>query len=212
MTGQTVLIISSKEGIDMPENEILTNRTAKVSIRGAEYTITSKGEVFGKYGNRIAIRPDTSGYASFTAGRKGNRTRVTVHRLVAESFLPNPNHYSDVDHQDSNRMNPALENLQWAEHGENVKRAYARGNHDGRAVGSKNPRAKLNGELVTQMRIEYWLFSKTKAELSRQHNIPWSTVSHIVEGETWKNIPMPELTPELEEMLKKNPAFNPRKQ
>ena len=43
MTGQTVLIISSKEGIDMPENEILTNRTAKVSIRGAEYTITSKG-------------------------------------------------------------------------------------------------------------------------------------------------------------------------
>ncbi len=194
----------------MSEENILTNHTAKVTINGAEYTITDKGEVFGKYGNRISLRPNTSGYASFTAGRKGHRINVAVHRLVAENFLPNPNKYSDVDHRDSNRMNAALENLEWVPHSENVKRAYARGNHDGRATGVKNPRAKLDDSLVTQMRIEYWFFSTSVMTLSKKYNVPWSTVSHVVNGETWVNIPMPELTPEVEEILKKNPKFNPR--
>ena len=194
----------------MSEERILTNRTAKVTINGAEYTITSKGEVFGKYGKKITLRPSTDGYASFTAGKKENRTRITVHRLVAKNFLKNPNNYSDVDHRDSNRMNPSVDNLEWVPHSENVKRAYARGNHDGRATGVKNPRAKLDDSLVTQMRIEYWYFSTPIMTLSKKHNVPWSTVSHVVHGETWVNIPMPELTPEIEEMMKKNPRFNPR--
>lgn len=194
----------------MSEEKILTNRTAKVTINGAEYTITELGEVFGRYGNRISIRPNTSGYASFTAGKKGHRINVTVHRLVAESFLPNPNNYSDVDHRDSDRMNPSADNLEWVPHGVNVKRAYARGNHDGRATGVKNPRAKLDDNLVTQMRIEYWLFSTSIMTISRKYNVPWSTVGNAVKGGTWVNVPMPELTPEVEEMMKKNPKFNPR--
>lgn len=194
----------------MGEEKILTNRIAKVTINGAEYTITRQGEVFGKYGKKIAIRPSTDGYASFTAGRKGKRTRAFVHRLVAENFLDNPNNYSDVDHRDSNRMNPSADNLEWVPHGVNVQRAYARGNHDGRATGVKNPRAKLDDSLVTQMRIEYWFFSTPIMTLSRKYSVPWSTVGNVVKGKTWINIPMPELTPEVEEMMKKNPNFNPR--
>ena len=60
----------------MGEEKILTNRIAKVTINGAEYTITDKGEVFCKYGKKIAIRPSTDGYASFTAGRKGKRKTI----------------------------------------------------------------------------------------------------------------------------------------
>lgn len=160
----------------MGEEKILTNRIAKVTIKGAEYTITDKGEVFGKYGKKIAIRPSTDGYASFTAGRKGQRTRAFVHRLVADKFLENPNNYSDVDHRDSNRMNPSADNLEWVPHGINVQRAYARGNHDGRATGVKNPRAKLDDFLVTQMRIEYWFYSTSIMTISRKYNVPWSTV------------------------------------
>lgn len=57
-----------------------------ITINGATYTITSEGEVYGAYGQPIKLRPDTCGYATFTAGRKGHRTRVSVHRLVAELF------------------------------------------------------------------------------------------------------------------------------
>ena len=58
--------------------------------------------------------------------------------------------------------------------------------------------------------MEYWFYSVTVMEISKKYNIPWTTVDHVVKGETWVHIPMPELTPELEEILKKNPNFNPR--
>ena len=194
----------------MSEEKILTNHSAEVTINGAEYTITRDGEVFGKHGNRITLRPSTDGYASFTAGRKGNRTRAFVHRLVAKYFVSNPNNYSEVDHLDSNRMNPSADNLEWVSHEENIKRAYARGNHKGRATGEKNCKSRLDRHIVTQLRIEYWFYSIPIMTISKDHNIPWSTVNNIVKEYTWKHIPMPELTPELEELLKKNPNFNPR--
>ena len=71
-------------------------------------------------------------------------------------------------------------------------------------------KCKLNKDLVSEIRNEYWLFSIPIMTISKNHDIPWSTVNNIVKGYTWKHIPMPELTPELEEILKKNPKFNPR--
>jgi hypothetical protein len=190
----------------------LTNHSAEVTINGADYTITREGNVFGKCDNPITLRPDTSGYASFTAGKKGKRTRVAVHRLVAKYFLPKPTdpNMTEVDHLDSNRMNPSADNLEWVSHEENIKRAYARGNHKGRATGEKNIKCKLDRHIVSQMRNEYWLYSMPIMTISKKHNVPWSTVNNIVKGYTWKHIPMPELTPEIEEMLKKNPNYNPR--
>ena len=170
------------------EKTVLTKR---ITINGADYTVTSEGKVFGKFGQPIKLRPNTSGYASFTAGRKGRRINVTIHRLVAESFLPNPNNLPEVDHKDSNRMNASLDNLEWVSHAENIKRAYERGNHDGRAVGEKNIKSQLNRELVMQMRIEYFIGKKTITEIARRHSLPWNTAGNAIKGITWKHIPMP---------------------
>lgn len=43
----------------------------------------------------------------------------SVHRLVAEAFLPNPNNLPYVHHIDGNRLNNKLENLQWVSGEEN---------------------------------------------------------------------------------------------
>lgn len=163
--------------------------TAKVTINEASYTITSEGKVFGAYGQPIKLRPNTSGYASFTAGRKGQRINVAVHRLVAELFIQNPNNYSDVDHRDADRMNPRLENLEWTSHAENVSRAYQRGNHDGRAVGEKNPKAKLDDGLVMRLREEYKAGATIK-ELCDKYGHPWNTIGNAVKGYTWKHLPV----------------------
>lgn len=42
-----------------------------------------------------------------------------VHRLVAESFIPNPCHYPCVDHIDTNRKNAHVDNLRWCTHSMN---------------------------------------------------------------------------------------------
>ncbi len=164
----------------------------RITINGAEYTITSTGEVYGKNGQPIKIRPNTDGYACFTAGRKGKRINVTVHRLVAKNFLPNPNNLPEVDHLDSNRMNASVDNLEWVTHEENIRRAYARGNHKGRAVGTKNPRSKLNDEIVMRIRNEYYYYGVRRQDIAKKYSIPWTTVDHVVKGETWSHLPMPQ--------------------
>lgn len=159
-----------------------------ININGMDYRVFKDGRVFScKTGKEISQRPNKDGYATFTAGKKGNRTRVRTHRVVAELFVDNPNDYDEVDHLDGNRMNPNASNLEWVTHKENIKRAYARGSHDGRITGEKNPKAQLTETLVRQMRAEYRSGSRV-IDIVDKYGCPWSTVNNAVKRITWKHV------------------------
>ena len=57
-----------------------------------------------------AGRLDTPGYLYVQVHGKNYR----VHRLVAETFIPNPENKETVDHIDRNRKNNSRQNLRWA--------------------------------------------------------------------------------------------------
>lgn len=159
-----------------------------INLAGADYRVFPDGSVIScATGKKISQRPNGDGYASFTAGKKGRRTRVKTHRVVAELFVDNPNHYDEVDHLDCNRMNPAASNLQWTTHSENIKRAYARGSHDGRVTGERNPKARLTESLVRQMREEYRSGGTIKS-ISDKYGYPYNTTGNAVRGITWQHV------------------------
>lgn len=43
----------------------------------------------------------------------GQRKYVSVHRLVAQAFIPNPNNLPQVNHKDENKLNNCADNLEW---------------------------------------------------------------------------------------------------
>lgn len=49
----------------------------------------------------------------------GKQKNKSIHRLVAETFLPNPDNLPYVHHIDGNRLNNRLENLKWVSEQEN---------------------------------------------------------------------------------------------
>ena len=60
-------------------------------------------------------RTDRLGYKTMML----NNRNYSVHRLVAEAFIPNDQDKPDVDHIDRNKSNNRVENLRWATRREN---------------------------------------------------------------------------------------------
>lgn len=56
---------------------------------------------------------DSYGYLIVSLHLDGKKKTRTVHRLVAEAFIPNPNNLKEVNHKDENKKNNAVWNLEW---------------------------------------------------------------------------------------------------
>lgn len=97
------------------------------------YYITDDGRVYsqGSYRGRLWFR-ERKTYLNKSRGyvycRTGKRN-YSVHRLVAEAFLPNPNNLPQVDHLNADRTDNRVENLEWVTIQENARRVVERGRH-----------------------------------------------------------------------------------
>lgn len=59
--------------------------------------------------------------------RNGCRKTYKVHRLVANTFIPNPEHKPEVNHIDGDHTNNCVDNLEWVTGPENLAHAYSTG-------------------------------------------------------------------------------------
>lgn len=92
-------------------------------INGYEglYEVSDLGNVRSlNLGNRgftrnLYLKPHKDGYRQVELFRNGQKRMLTVHRLVAQAFLPNPNGYDQVNHIDFDRSNNDVSNLEWCD-------------------------------------------------------------------------------------------------
>ena len=73
-----------------------------------------------------------SGYQMVSAGPPPQ----LVHRMVAETWIPNPNHYEQVNHVNGNKDDNSVENLEWVTQSQNLCHAYRTGLRKGYAKGT----------------------------------------------------------------------------
>ena len=85
------------------------------------YAITENGEVWSYRSNKW-LNPSTHyrGYKVVCLSDKGKADSFFVHRLVAETFLPNPDNLPEVNHKDENKANNSIANLEWIDHTQNI--------------------------------------------------------------------------------------------
>lgn len=81
------------------------------------YAVTSCGKVWS-YKSKKFLKPFYGKlhypHVDLHDGRgKKGRKNVPIHRLVAKTYIPNPNNLPFVNHKDENPNNPCVNNLEW---------------------------------------------------------------------------------------------------
>lgn len=93
----------------------------KTLKRYPDYEINEKGEIRKKGTSIIRKVYPVNGHPKIVFS--GGKTEY-ISRLVAETFIPNPENKTDVNHIDRNTKNNNVNNLEWATHGEIQKESY----------------------------------------------------------------------------------------
>ena len=102
-------------------------------IAGFEgYYVSYYGEIFSTRKNGgyyremtpMILKEDKDGYLEVGLYHEGRRYFRRVHRLVAEAFIPNPNHLPQINHKDGNAKNNQVDNLEWCTCQDNLLHSF----------------------------------------------------------------------------------------
>lgn len=99
-----------------------------IKVKGyTDYFIDEYGNVYSlKTHKYLSQEKGKDGYYYVQLCENGKRKRVSVHRLVAETFIDNPCNFPMVNHKDENRENNKVNNLEWCTEKYNTNYGNAR--------------------------------------------------------------------------------------
>ena len=119
--------LPKSSNVDHPEPE---DEVWKPIENFALYEISSKGRIRNKETGFIKTPGiGKRGYPVVSMRANGKMYLKTVHRLVANAFIPNPENKSEVNHINGIKTDYSIENLEWVTSRENCIHARITGLH-----------------------------------------------------------------------------------
>lgn len=145
------------------------------------FYITPTGQAYSTSGRRLTrLRAGTKPAGYRFVGLKnahGERKYEMVHRLVAKTFIENPDELPSVNHKDLDKSNNSVGNLEWVTHSENSRHAVAAG-----AVKLGQGTRKLTCEQIAEVAVAEGRYR----DIGAAYGVSAQTVCNIKRGSCHK--------------------------
>lgn len=141
----------------------------KICKNYKNYSASNQGRIRNDYTKKILnMKPNNTGYLTLClTNDNGKKIHTGVHRLIAETWIPNPENKQTINHKNKNKLDNRVENLEWATHREqNIHKLQ------GDEKIKKNNRGIWKCDIITGEKIKYY---DTIAEAEKDLNLVGST-------------------------------------
>lgn len=127
-----------------------------VSTDGNVYSFVRRDKNGDIVFKELSASKDDSGYVQVgISDADGHFAKIRVHRLVAQTFLPNPDNLPQINHINEDKTDNCIDNLEWCDNQYNIN------------YGTRNARAsKAIGKPVLCVETGITYESATKASLA----------------------------------------------
>ena len=133
--------------------------------------------------------------------KNGEGKRFLVHRLVALTFIPNPENKPQINHKDGNPLNNNVNNLEWVTSSENIRHGIKNGlinNYTEKAKRSRSENGKKTGAINSMKYRRIFTFAEAECirainkygkkscrAIARVYNCSNKTISNICNYKTY---------------------------
>ena len=126
---------------------------------------------------------NNNGYLIVMLSKHGKKKRYSLHRLIAETFIPNPGNKPQVNHKNLIKTDCRVSNLEWVNPSENARHAVGtRGSWVLR--GSQRLQSKLTESDVLSIRSRLTAGEK-RDSIARSFGVSYECICSIQTGKSW---------------------------
>ena len=153
-------------------------------LKGFEnYQISNLGRIYSKK-RRTCLkvkRLGNSGYYQVRLSKDGSYVYKNLHRLIAETFIPNPNNLRTVNHINGNKLDNRISNLEWADDSTQQHHAYLTGlKHSTQHI--------LSEKEILEVYKKYFENNQSIYSLAKEYNTRKQQIAKLVKGQRHQSL------------------------
>lgn len=149
-----------------------------------EYLTDAAGQIFSEKYKKFLNHFLVKGYKKVGLYKDRRLKHVFVHRILALTWIDNPQNKPYVNHRDGNKLNNLLDNLEWVTAKENTTHAHATGLCTYTPSLIRSQRAsilcrRINPQQETELRI-LKAQGKSNVELANRYNVSRQLIHKVL--------------------------------
>jgi hypothetical protein len=152
------------------------------------YLVGERGTIFGKKCKPLFVGVQNSGYNMVWLSDCGIKKAFTVHRIVASTWIKNPNNFPQVNHINGNKQDNSVKNLEWVTAKQNVNHAFDNGFMNESKEKARVRMQEIGRKYAEQNSERLRQFAKQTSQPVIQRNLDGSVVAEYESSKSAKRI------------------------